>query len=268
MNVAINAAVQQILADPSEVQATCQTGNCTFALYETMGICAQVDDVTATIVRNCHHESSGPSRTCFYSVADLQDQPPWREDNMTVANPQMSLWVGASDVHPPNYPNPNALGTFYTIYLPDTKAFDTIDQLDDFTPALVALKGSLNLCTITYNTSVTNGVTKTVETQRTTNLPWSPAQADIQNTDTPVISAKTASGGTEYQITQSSGFAFKTYLSAEIFHGDSQVGTGGELGSTAASATLAQFLVNRPKQEGNDELVKMLDNMAVAMTNA
>ena len=272
MNAAINSAIQQIPASFSDVQATCQTGACTFSDYQTMGVCSKVEDVTSTIVRNCHRRFKGDETpNCFYSVKDLQEDPPYREDNMTIFNIPMSLWVGAGDTGVGDntaYPDPVSLGTFYTIYFHDKGDIDSmVSESSDYTPVLTALKGSLNLCTMTLQTKVTNGVTSTTQTQQTTDLPWAESQMTINDADTPVISA-TGADGKNYSITQHSGRGFKIYLADEIFYGNSQTLTGGYWGSTAAAGTLTGLLVDKPVQEGIDGLTKMLDNMAVAMTNA
>lgn len=263
MEAAINSAIIQTPADPSDVPGNCSSGNCTFPIYQTMGVCSTLDDITPTIVRNCHHENTGASTRCFYSVKDLQTHPPWREDNFTAEGIEMTLWVGASFIRidENNYPDPNSLGEFYTIYLPNTTAYDSEAN---FTKALVALKGSLNLCVISYQTNVTNGITKTVETSRATDLIWRPLQKTTNNTNTSVI--WTTSGGKEYWISQDSGYAFKNYLSLDVFYGHSQTGIGGDRGSTDAAVTLAGLLVNQ--KNGQNALSKMLDNLATSMTNA
>lgn len=263
MEAAINSAIIKTPADPSDVTGNCSSGNCTFPIYETMGVCSRLDDITPTIVRNCHHENIGASTQCFYSVSDLQTHPPWREDNFTTAGIQMTLWVGASSVtiDEDNYSDPNSLGVFYTIYLPDTTAYGS---QGNFTKALVALKGSLDLCVISYQTTVTNGITKTVEKSRATDLTWQPVRKEINNNDTPVIS--TTSGGKEYWMSEDSGYAFKNYLGLDVFYGHSQTGVGGDLGSTDASATLAGLLVNQ--KGGQAAVSNMLDNLATSMTNA
>ena len=272
MNVAINSAIQQAPASFSDVQAICPTGNCTFPDYETMGVCSEAEDVSSTIVRNCHRRFPGDKTpNCFYSVKDLQDDPPYREDNMTIFDISMSLWVGAGDTgigDNTEYTNPVSLGTFYTIYFHNKGDINSMDsESSDYTPVLTAVKGSLNLCTMTLQTNVTNGVTSTTQTQQTSDLPWAKSQMTINGTDTPVISA-TAADGKDYYITQHSGRGFKIYLADEIFWGNSQTLTGGYWGSTPAAATLTGLLVDKPIQEGLDGLTKMLDNMGVAMTNA
>ena len=238
-----------------------------------MGVCSEVEDVSSTIVRNCHRSFPGDETpTCFYTVKDLQDDPPFREDNMTLfpsaESIPMSLWIGAGDTGPADddpYPNPVSLGTFYTIYFHDKNDVDSmVSESSDYTPVLTALKGSLNLCTMTLQTKVTNGATTTTQTQQTTDLHWATSTND---TGTPIISV-TATDGKYYSLTQHSGRGFKIYLADEIFYGNSQTLTGGYWGSTPAAQTLTGLLVDRPIQEGIDGLTKMLENMAIAMTNA
>ena len=199
MNAAINSAIQQVPASFSDVQAICPTGNCTFPDYETMGVCSEAEDVSSTIVRNCHRRFPGDTTpNCFYSVKDLQDDPPYREDNMTIFEIPMSLWVGAGDTgmgDNTENTNPVSLGTFYTIYFHNKGDINSMDsKSSDYTPVLTAVKGSLNLCTMTLQTKVTNGVTSTTQTQQTSDLPWAKSQMTINGTDTPVISATAADG--------------------------------------------------------------------------
>ena len=266
MQAAINNAVVQTPASLSDVAGICSTGNCTFPTYSTLGVCSQVEDVSSTIVRNCHHEPTGPSTKCFYSVNDLVKSPPWRKDNLTIEVPGNTLWVGASDVMAgDSYPDPNSLGEFYVIYLPNTTNLDQFDVEKDHTRELVALKGSLNLCILSYQTNVTNGITSTVEKNRLTDLTWQDVQKPPNNhTETPAISMTLR--GIEYWMTQSTGYAFKQYFAYEVFHGQGALGTGGDDGSTDMAATLSTILINQ--KNGQDALSKMLDNLAVSMTNA
>ena len=261
MEAAINSAITQTPADPSEVAGNCSSGNCTFSTYETMGVCSKLDDITPMIVSNCHHEDTGATLRCFYTVTELQVSPPWRGDNFSTDNPQMTLWVGATEsTDSQDY---NSLGQFYTIYLPDTKAYGSQTNI---TGELVALKGELDLCVISYQTTVTNGITKTVEVDRATDLTWQSDGKVIDNNYTSVIS--TVSGGKEYWMSQNSTNAFRQYLTLDVFHGNNQIRAfgEGELGTTDTATTLAGLLVN--KKGGQDAVSKMLDNLAISMTNA
>ena len=103
-----------------------------------MGVCSEAEDVSSTIVRNCHRRFPGDKTpNCFYSVKDLQDDPPYREDNMTISGIQMSLWVGAGDTgigDNTEYTNPVSLGTFYTIYFHNKGDINSMDsESSDYT---------------------------------------------------------------------------------------------------------------------------------------
>lgn len=265
METAINSGILQTPADPSEVTGDCPTGNCTFS-YQTMGVCSRLDDVSPTIITDCHHENIGAATQCFYSVADLRDRPPWREDNMTTVGLEMTLWVAASKADESGIvdPNPSSLGVFYTLYLPDTKVYPYSGSRPNFTGHMVALKGSFNLCVISYQTTVQNGVTKTEEKSRVVDLTWEQDEQKIDDSERQILS--TTTGGKQYWITQDSMNAFKKYFSYEVFHGHSQTGLGGEMGSTDAAAALAGLLVN--KADGQGAVSRMLENAAVGMTNA
>ena len=258
MEAAINSAIIQMPADPSEVAGSCSSGNCTFPTYGTLGVCSKLDDVTPTIVHDCHHEDTGATSRCFYTVTELQVNPPYRWDNFSTDDPQMTLWVGA----PGNMGSLdlNSLGQFYTIYLPDTKGYGSQANI---TEELVALKAELYLCIISYQTNVTNGITKTVEVDRATNLTW---QRGFDNNDASFIS--TTSDGKRYWMYDNSTYAFWNYLTLDVFHGHGEMNgfVDGEIGTTDAASTLAGLLVD--KKGGQGAVSKMLENLAISMTNA
>lgn len=80
---------------------------------------------------------------------------------------QSNLWVGSSQIGTPNpgyqFPNPRTMVEFYMIYLPDPSV-RSLDSKQQFTRSLVALRGTLDMCVETYNTSMEFGVTSTDET--------------------------------------------------------------------------------------------------------
>ena len=80
----------------------------------------------------------------------------------------------------------------------------------------------------------------------------------------------TLSGGKEYWITQESRYAFKNYLSLNVFYGNSQRGLFDDpnigLSTSNAATTHAGLLVIQ--KGGQDAASKMLGNLATSMTNA
>ena len=129
-----------------------------------------------------------PHCDAFNSVTELRVHPPWRRDNFSTDAPPMTLWVGASDST--DDLDHISLVQFYTIYLPDRKTYDSRANI---TEELVAFKGELDLCVRSYQSNITNGVTKTVEVDRATDLTWRSDFRYIDNNDVSVIS--TGSGG-------------------------------------------------------------------------
>ena len=176
-----------------------------------MGVCSQVDD-SLTIISNCHHENIIASKQCFYSVTELRDRLPWREDNMTTPGIEMTLWVAASHVSisEPVDPEPHSLGVFYTLYLPDTGVYPFPDSLPNFTEHTIALKRSFNLCVLSCQTTVENIITKTEERARTTDLKWQSVEQNNNNSITPAIS--TSTGCQDYWITHDSLYAIQELL--------------------------------------------------------
>ncbi|KAL9105116.1 MAG: hypothetical protein Q9163_000034 [Psora crenata] len=268
MGTAIDLAIIGTPADPSDVKADCHTGNCTFGLYSTMGICSRVDDVTPNVVKSVRVETTAVLRVAH---------PPWRENNLTTGgvagNPPYTLWIGASDMKRPQFeqqytfPNPNTLTEFYVVYVSDTKVF-TPDSDADFSNTVVALKGGLDLCVYQYDTTVINGTTKTVEKARSIDSKW-----EMVDKNSMLYHPEMATENIGW--TTRLGEQFTDYLGLEIFRGSNSDGTNvkniGDGAATAASdaaQTFADLLVNKPRSEGQDGLRKMLDNLAIGMTNA
>lgn len=276
MGTAIVSAIFGTPASPSDVIVDCQTGNCTFQAYSTMGICSRVDNVTPTIVRKCPRRNDGTSRGCNYTVQELQDHPPWRLETLTTLfkeRPIHSLWIGASDIgNDYRYPNLNTLVEFYAIYVSDTDAFSS-DFDGNFSDSVVALKGSLDLCVLSYHTRFVNGITQTVELGRKDALAWQTESKKVCANDTSFCDVVTSStGGDEYWMSSTDKEAFNQYLGLEIFRGYSSAGlrleTSDETGLIDTAPIIAGLLVNQPKSNGQDAMTKMLDNLAVGMTNS
>ena len=292
VGAAIYTAIVGTTADPSDVRATCQTSTCTFESYSTLGVCSRVDDVTPDVVQKCRPSRQNPSLGCAYIVKELQDHPPWRIGNLTTGGggngkgPLMfpnTLWVGSSDIVPTpiggdtqsgyqyTFPDPNTLSEFYTVYVQNTTDYDTTGAGPDLVGSVVALKAGLDLCVYQYDTTFTNGVTKTVEKGRVTDLKWAQVNKVIANNQFSAVSA--TNGGQEYWMDSSTLNAFNQYLGLEIFRGSSSQGikvdnSGIGAEYSDAAETFAGLLVNKPRPDGRDALKKMLDNLGAGMTNA
>ena len=278
MEASIVQALTQLPADPSEVRGECQTGNCTYGIYTTMGVCSNVEDKTSTIVRRCFKagEEHQTQTHCTYSVEALQAHPTINNDNITTrGGDSTNLWIGASHVDPDphnpySFPGPNTLAEFYVIYYPDPSVKHNSDAGFDATAALVALKGTLSLCVYQYNTTMINGITTTTEVNQP-NVNWKTVSKVIDNTQITAISG-TDVNNTEYWISEDARWAFNSYLTTETFYGTgktiedtSQPDRIITQGDTDAARSLSAVLIDQ--KGGVDGLSKFLDNLATSMTN-
>lgn len=275
MSSAIDLAITGTPADPSDVQAHCDKGDCTFGAYSTLGVCSRVDVVPHdSIVQTCPHDEYDEPMGCNYIVQELQTHPPWRIGNLTTgirgrpsaATAPYTLWIGSSDPYNYMFPSPETLTEFYIVYVADTRGYMQGDSTPDFFSSIAALKVGLDLCVYQYNTSVINGGTKTVQMSRTTDLKWA------KNS---VNASSATMDGKDYTMGERTIRQFINYLGLEIFYGSSSVGikdlvTGGGLGAPATDTpnVFAGLLVNRSVSEGQDGVRKKMDNLAVGMTNA
>ncbi|KAL8716979.1 MAG: hypothetical protein Q9225_005740 [Loekoesia sp. 1 TL-2023] len=288
MEWAIDQPFFNISADPSDVKASCQTSNCTFGFYSTMGICSRVDDATPDIVRSCSRGNlDGTSQGCNYTVGELRTHPPWRLGKLTTGNrggpqentPPFSLWIGASDTAKHTqlkedsyiFPNLNTLTEFYAIYVSDTTVFSNSDA--NFSDSIVALKGGLDLCVHQYDTHMINGTTTTRKLNQLTDLNWNITNKSVGNNNIKAISCET--GGDEYWLDENTLEAFNHFLGLEIFRGSSSKGTniiiegsGTEAREGDAPQIFADLLVNKARAVGQDGLKEMLNNLTTSMTNA
>lgn len=168
---------------------------------------------------------------CNYTVQELQDHPPWRQESLTTADegtPVHSLWIGASDTggvgDDYEYPQLNTLVEFYSIYVSDPDVFFPVST-ENSSDSVVALKGSLDLCLLSYTTHVVNGITQTVEVGRNEALAWHTESKEVCNDGTSFCNlVATSTGGEEYWMDSDNKKAFNQYLGLEIFRGYSSVG--------------------------------------------
>ncbi|KAI4233434.1 MAG: hypothetical protein LQ349_004416, partial [Xanthoria aureola] len=237
-----------------------------------MGICSKVEDVTPTNRTICRLENDGIGGTltnCGYTVQELQKHP----DEILYPVPNgkkltYTLWIGSND----EYPNPNTLVEFYAIYLSNTST-PSSDIQEGTSDTVVALKGSLNLCVLSYQTQMRNGITETVEISRKDNLTWQTKSKNVchgGSSSCPVIAS--SDGGTECWMESVDRKAFNQYLGLEIFRGYTTVGldlvSSDETGLIDTAASIAGMVVNKTVSEGQDKLAKWLNNLAQAMTNS
>ena len=264
MRLAITQGLQTTNITPSNFSAACQTGNCTFGLYTTMGVCPTVDDMTPTLIEDCPYGRKDTRSGCSYTVPDLNSHQTFQQDNFTKFD---LLYVGSSEVFAGGYqfPNPNTLVEFYVIYLSDPSVLD-LDSTANYTAALVALRATLDLCIITYNTTVINGTTKNTQTSIASKLNWQTVPKITNNTQYQVITT-TGPDNEEFYITLEQRLAFNDYLSSITFTGNVQAPDNNDVptGSTDGAEAMYTSVTNGSGIQG---LQNQLTNLAFSMTNA
>ena len=151
--LAIGQGINQPYANPSNITGSCQTSECTFGLYQTLGTCSRVDDVTSDVVGFCPRGNPGFSPGCNYTVTALQKNPPWLLGGLTTGgkfglfhDPKNPLWIGASDPFDHHaFLYSNTLNEFYVVYVSDTSVFYS-DSNANFPDSVTAFRGGLYLC--------------------------------------------------------------------------------------------------------------------------
>ncbi len=268
---------------PSDIAGNCPTGNCTWELYQTMGVCSNVIDVSSSITHKCQKNKTPFHQPgCNYSVPAI-------DKNSTVTGKvfetyQDILWVGASNPSPPmslgsstppfTYPEINTLVQFYVIYVSDRNKWQSFDHTEPHKDELVALQATLSLCLYTYNTSVTLFATETTTVSKETGLDWQTGEVleDIEVGSKKVTKVTDTVTTTHHQesfwCTKLNMRSFFNFLSAEIFTGS----------VTSESAAIDISKDNKNAQAVNESihndnagikgLSRLLDNLAISMTNA
>ena len=153
----IKAGIYKGLYSPnatlSDVQASCQSGNCTWPAYSSLAICASTADVSTSMKSSC---SASDTKHCNYSL------------------PSGAILAGDNE--------------FISILSTDNEtatsiAFQQTNPLADFFTFLISnktsepllLESALHLCVQNYDTRVVNGKTQTKEL----NEPWTDLNTTI-----------------------------------------------------------------------------------------
>ncbi|KFY46556.1 hypothetical protein V494_00432 [Pseudogymnoascus sp. VKM F-4513 (FW-928)] len=164
----------------SDVTPNCQTGNCTWRLYSSLGVCASVANITSTVTVTCPDDTDSAS-VCRYSVP-----------GGAYLNSQAGKMM-----------NVTAMGDLSSVAV-----FDVI-AISPVTDQYVAYEASLKLCVQTLNSTVRDGRHNTAITQQVI-VPT--RQADRGSTNTTV-------NGTVFTVNNPSITAMRQSIS-ELFSGD------------------------------------------------
>ena len=262
---------------PSDVTGTCPTGNCTWPDYHSLGVCSDIIDVSERItsIRREKSRFTQPGRN--YSVPDTKDtidfydKPSFSGTTLETQELGDTLWIGSQDTINNQYQGTNKLIQFYTMYVRDLTTWDEHqDYTKNYKDELTALQVTLSLCVYTYRTSMTFGVTNTTTISRETNLNWIQDSETNDGVTSDMIS--TTYRSEKYSMdgfNQRSWYDFFTY---ETFLGTAQFRSakpnqeGGNLTGNDAVRSITNSVYG--DHAGIDGLSKLMDNLAVSLTNA
>ncbi|KAL9615217.1 MAG: hypothetical protein Q9167_000311 [Letrouitia subvulpina] len=254
---------------PSNVSGSCPTGNCTWDIYQSMGVCASVIDVSPSITSRCRNVGSQFNPTgCYYSVPAIDENPTAFNTTFHSTTSGDTLWVGASKVTADyKYPGLNTLVQFYVVYAPDLETWAANDHTKDHKSQLIALEATLKLCVYTYNSSMTFGVTSTTEISRSTDLNWQLGY-DVSDQTYPIINTTKDSEG--FWMHQENMESFNTYLSLRTFTGSAQMQTDAidfkdNSYTTDTVRAIAASIYGKPP--GIQGLSYLLGNLSTSITN-
>lgn len=302
MKLAIVTGLQRDGVNPSEVQGSGATGNCTFGVFASMGVCASVEDVTPSIVADCkdtEHFSGISDDKCSYTVPALRKNRPFSNERTRAGeNIHSTLYMGAGMIFvdaplgdTPSTPINDTLIEFYVIYVPDLTILPQDGRRTNYSGKLAALKGTLSLCAHTYNSSMEFGVTHTTLHAQERHLRWRHGfaandhnsngyLASVPSTnDTLFMRPKSMNGLSVWLITSTfEGTAFMppppppVAKSPDPGHPDVITNNGPGIFSTLASKQVAIHLYGNETgirvTNGVNALSKLLDNFAMSMSNA
>ena len=291
-------------ANLSDIPAACSTGNCTFEPYIDLGICADTEDASDQIVRDCPKNSrNSNANDCTFSVSDLQQHPPIRNENFT----NHGIYIGSStflngtsgigrkqiDASTANndwredkgydLPNPSSLSEFYVLYLSEPGTNVSTKTADS---TIRAIKGTIRTCLHLFNTTVMNGqVNTTIKTtydkeltwQRELNnsaphFPWEPASPSTKRIFTTLPSDPKKR---EYSIDGDTRQGISNYLAREVFYGrwDGDAETGLSTATSDAAKSIGRALyggegAEKLKFKGTEEVYNQLGYLSTKMMNA
>ena len=298
MKLAIFTGLLRDGVDPSEVQGNSSTGNCTFGVFASMGVCVSAEDVTPSIVADCkdtEHLSGISDDKCTYSVPALRNSHPFSNVRTRAGEDTHStLYMGASMIYvdaemgdTSDTPINDTLIEFYIIYVPDLTILPQNGGKTNYTGKLAALKGTLSLCAHAYNSSMQFGVTSTKLQSQETHLHWRHGTATNDNnlggyvasvpgsSDTLFMNPVSMNGLSVWLITSTfNGTAIMPPPPARVSdpnHPNAISVNGPGIFSTLASKQVATHLYGNETgirvTNGVGAMSKLLDNVAMSMSN-
>ncbi|KAI4089333.1 MAG: hypothetical protein LQ344_005465 [Seirophora lacunosa] len=251
---------------PSDVKGSCLTGNCTWGVYQSMGVCATVADVSSTITAKCRTLWRDPNHAgCNYSVPAIDRNPTAGETVFETSRLDRTLWVGASNslgFKPPG----NTLVQFYVIYVPDLTSWsESMEYADakDHKEQLIALQATLSLCLHKYNSSMTSSVMNTALLGTDIDLDWQTSHEILEGRGFGTVTV--THDGERFWMSVLNQKSLYDYLSIQTF-----TGTASSSVLTATQNDVVGAISESLYKDGAGirGLSALLDNLAVSMSNA
>jgi hypothetical protein len=295
MKLAIFTGLLRDGVNPSEVQGSSVTGNCTFGVFASMGVCASVEDVTQSILvdfKDTEHFSGISDDNCSYTVPALRSTHPFSNvRTRSGEDAHSTLYMGAGMILPDaemydtsETPINDTLIEFYIIYVPDLTIVPIIDitvppqdrEKANYTAKIAALKGTLSLCAHTYNSSMQFGVTQTTLQAQETDLLW---RHDTTVEGGGYVASVPRTSDTLFMNSRSMN-GLSVWLITSTFNGTARMkpppppnaNVGPGQFATLASKQVATHLYGNESgikvADGVAALTNLLDNVAMSMSNA
>lgn len=266
MSVAVTDGLLRQDISPSDVKGSCLTGNCTWGVYQSMGVCATVADVSSTITAKCRTLWRDPNHAgCNYSVPAIDRNPTAGETVFETSRLDRTLWVGASN--PLGFKPPgNTLVQFYVIYVPDLTSWsESMEYADgeDHKEQLIALQATLSLCLHKYNSSMTSSVMNTALLGTDIDLDWQTSHEILEGKGFGTVTV--THDGERFWMSVLNQKSLYDYLSIQTF-----TGTASSSVLTATQNDVVGAISESLYQDGAGirGLSALLDNLAVSMSNA
>lgn len=161
MEGSIAAGMLQNTNDPSQVEATCPTSNCTWSPYTTLAFCSSVEDISSKLTLRW----AGTAGTANFTVEDSTLNLTQRSDNF---HSYHNVYSDGSNFYNfklftnPSVGDSSSPGLVAETYLIFQKNL-SLPFPDESSSggAFTVLKGSISMCLQTFQTKALNGSTQT-----------------------------------------------------------------------------------------------------------
>ncbi|KAG4417768.1 hypothetical protein IFR04_009056 [Cadophora malorum] len=240
----------------SHLSAPCTTGNCTWPITPSLGVCGECRSLRWSAPENCTGSTYDPSgdQSCIYTLPDNQTLRVGKGDYVNIFQVSLSDGVAynASSTTIPYILNIEAIGMPY-----GAPAWDAT--------LISAQECALWYCIQAYNTSVTSNQQdqKTVETWSQVTFPPDPEGADINGTITFTVipSSMNVNRGVSYSVGVNSWHGAQAGFQNIFSQGVIQAGSGGTFNRSVWIDALWAGWGN------NSDMSHLISTVALSMAN-